>query len=573
MAQIIHMTDPRDEAKSLYWQAYSVPQIASRLGVSCNTLYSWRRRDAWDATTPMQRAYERTDVQYIRLVEKSDPTPGDLKRIDLLARQLDRFERTQQRGDSERKRKRAPKNHFTDEQIAQVEACVIDSLYAHQARWFSQWDERNRFILKSRQIGATWYFAREALLRALKTGNNQIFLSASRAQALQFKKFIKELAALVGVELKGGEQIELSNGATLYFLGTSAATAQSYTGDLYMDEAFWISNFINLRAVAAGMASQIGLRRTYFSTPSSEDHEAYPFWTGDRFNESRPKSSRVDIDVRHKALKRGKRCADGIWRQIVTIKDAIASGFDLISQAQVEAENSPADFSMLYMCEFIKSGERAFDYNQLLACGVDGYDVWDDWKPEAMRPMGRRAVWVGYDPNGGDGNGDSAGLVVVVPPAVPGGKFRVIERIQLRGMTFEAQADAIKALTARYNVQHVAIDGTGGYGDAVHQLVIKFFPAAVKYQYSVSLKRMMVLKALMLIRAGRLEYDSGMMDLVRAFMTISKKVTDGGIVTYESARTRGNNHGDLAWATLHVLYNEPISSDSGGSDGASVMEF
>ncbi|KAA5780513.1 oxidoreductase, partial [Pseudomonas aeruginosa] len=132
--------------------------------------------------------------------------------------------------------------------------------------------------------------AREALLRALETGNNQIFLSASRAQAFQFKRFIQKLAREIGVELKGGDAIELSNGASLYFLGTSAATAQSYTGDLYLDEAFWISNFIKLRTVAAGMATQKGLRRTYFSTPSSEEHEAYPFWTGDQFNESRRRS-------------------------------------------------------------------------------------------------------------------------------------------------------------------------------------------------------------------------------------------------------------------------------------------
>lgn len=179
----------------------------------------------------------------------------------------------------------------------------LDSLYEHQKRWFKQWNRRNRFILKSRQIGATRYFAREALLRALETGNNQIFLSASRARAFQFKRFIQKLAREIGVELKGGDAIELSNGAILYFLGTSAATAQSYTGDLYLDEAFWISNFIKLRSVAAGMATQKGLRRTYFSTPSSEEHEAYPFWTGDQFNESRRRSDRVDIDTSYKALK------------------------------------------------------------------------------------------------------------------------------------------------------------------------------------------------------------------------------------------------------------------------------
>ncbi|MFV9997275.1 MAG: terminase family protein [Arsenophonus endosymbiont of Dermacentor nuttalli] len=38
-----------------------------------------------------------------------------------------------------------------------------------------------RNILKSRQIGATWFFARKAFIYALTTGYNQVFLSASKA--------------------------------------------------------------------------------------------------------------------------------------------------------------------------------------------------------------------------------------------------------------------------------------------------------------------------------------------------------------------------------------------------------
>lgn len=248
--------DLSTKAKSLYWQAFSITQISKEIGVSINTIYSWRRRYEWDKATPMQRVQDRTHVRYLRLVEKDDKTPKDFKEIDLLARQLDRFERHERRDQEKEKKAKTPKNHFTEEQITQLRALVFDSLYEHQKRWFKQWNRRNRFILKSRQIGATWYFAREALLRALETGNNQIFLSASRAQAFQFKRFIQKLAREIGVELKGGDAIELSNGAILYFLGTSAATAQSYTGDLYLDEVFWISNFIKLRSVAAGMATQ-----------------------------------------------------------------------------------------------------------------------------------------------------------------------------------------------------------------------------------------------------------------------------------------------------------------------------
>lgn len=565
--------DLSTKAKSLYWQAFSITQISKEIGVSINTIYSWRRRYEWDKATPMQRVQDRTHVRYLRLVEKDDKTPKDFKEIDLLARQLDRFERHERRDQEKEKKAKTPKNHFTEEQITQLRALIFDSLYEHQKRWFKQWNRRNRFILKSRQIGATWYFAREALLRALETGNNQIFLSASRAQAFQFKRFIQKLAREIGVELKGGDAIELSNGASLYFLGTSAATAQSYTGDLYLDEAFWISNFIKLRSVAAGMATQKGLRRTYFSTPSSEEHEAYPFWTGDQFNESRRRSDRVDIDTSYKALKNGKLCGDNIWRQIVTLEDAMKLGFDLVDIDEIRSENSLDEYANLYGCTFVKAGERAFDYNTILGCGVDGYmpDAWPDWNPFAPRPLGNRPVWVSYDPNGSSGKGDSAGLVVLAPPAVPGGKFRAVERHQLRGMEYEEQAKFIKEITTRYNVQHIAIDGTG-IGDAVYQLVIKFFPQAVKYNYSPVLKRSMVLKMLMVIRAGRFEFDAGMMDLAQSFMTV-RKVTAGGVITYQSDRSRGSNHGDLAWATMQGIYNEPIGAEVTGDNGSFVEEF
>ncbi|MFO5759975.1 terminase large subunit domain-containing protein, partial [Klebsiella pneumoniae] len=71
------------------------------------------------------------------------------------------------------------------------------SVHWHQQAWYENLHHRNRAILKSRQVGATWYFAREALLRAL-TGDvkykhqlYQIFLSASRRQAYQSRSSLR----------------------------------------------------------------------------------------------------------------------------------------------------------------------------------------------------------------------------------------------------------------------------------------------------------------------------------------------------------------------------------------------
>jgi uncharacterized protein YjcR len=45
-----------------------------------------------------------------------------------------------------------------------------------------------------------------------------------------------------------------------------------------------------LRKVASGMALHKKWRQTYFSTPSSLTHSAYPFWSGALFNNRAPKS-------------------------------------------------------------------------------------------------------------------------------------------------------------------------------------------------------------------------------------------------------------------------------------------
>ncbi|MFO5855100.1 terminase large subunit domain-containing protein, partial [Klebsiella pneumoniae] len=72
------------------------------------------------------------------------------------------------------------------------------------------------------------------------------------------------------------------------------------TGDLHADEIFWIRNFQKLRKVSSGMASQSHLRSTYFSTPSTLAHGAYPFWSGELFNRGRASASeRVGIDISH----------------------------------------------------------------------------------------------------------------------------------------------------------------------------------------------------------------------------------------------------------------------------------
>lgn len=578
----------RLSARHLYWMGWRIARIAEHLDIPRATIDSWKKRDGWDGASPSQRVEGALEARMVQLIWKERKEGIDFKELDLLGRQIERlarvhkYERTGKEADLnpniERRNageKRKPKrNDVGDEGVIQIVEAFEASLFDYQRVWYRAGQhERIRNLLKSRQIGATWYFAREAIADALETGKNKIFMSASKAQAHIFRHYIVQFVKeTTGVELKG-DPIILANGAELHFLGTNAKTAQGYHGDTFLDEYFWIHGFEQFRKVTSGMAMHKRWKQTYFSTPSSVAHEAYPFWTGDRFNKRQKKAKRVTIDVSHAALQNGARGPDGQWRQIVTIEDAIAGGCDLFDIDQLRLEYSDDEFANLLMCEFVDDTQSAFPLAMMQKCMVDSWDVWRDLKPFAPRPYGEFPVWVGYDPAGDGEDGDGAGLVVVAPPRSAEGKHRVLERHRIKGRDYEAQAEFIRGVTRRYNVTFIGVD-TSGLGEAVAQLVAKFFPTVTRYRYTPELKARLVMQAQQIISKGRFEFDAGWVDLAQSFMAIRRELTASGRqMTYTAGRNNQTGHADLAWATMHALHNEPLDGPADHGTGRSMMEM
>lgn len=573
--------DPRRAARALYWQGWRISSVARHLNLKRATVEAWKQRDEWDKATPIERIETCIETRLVALISKQEKDGRDFKEIDLLMRQMgqsarvQKYDQTGKESDlnpklerSSAQRKKGGSNEFSEADVEKMREAFLDSLFDYQKVWYRQGDRRTRNILKSRQIGATWYFAREALLDALETGRNQIFLSASRAQAQVFKQYIVQFAKEVcDVEMRGDPMV-LPNGAHLYFLGTNARTAQSYHGNFYFDEYFWVPKFKELNTVASGMAMHKKWRKTYFSTPSAMSHSAYPFWDGSHFNRGREKSKHIRLDVSHTALAEGRQCEDGQWRQIVTIEDARSAGCDLFDLDKLRMEYSAEEYANLLMCQFIDDTASIFKFADLQRCMVDPWEQWEDVKFLAMRPFANRPVWVGYDPAL---SGDSAGCIVLAPPAVPGGKFRVLAKHQWRGMDFEAQARSIKEICAQYNVTYMAIDTTG-IGAGVHQLVKQFYPAVVSLQYSPEVKGRLVLKGLSVVGNNRLEFDAGWTDLAAAFLAIRKTVTASGRqITYAAGYSQEIGHADLAWACLHAMGNEPL--EGGTAANTSILEI
>ena len=594
----------RQRAKILYYAGYDQQQISDELGVKYPTIGTWKRRDKWESASLSERSEAAVHVRHILLVNKEDKTGKDFKEIDLLGREIERFARIRKyeepgghKGhlnpkmhDATKKASRSKQdkaNLIDQNALALLQADLDQCLFKHQEDWRASTSLRTRFILKSRQIGATWYFARERLIRALETGNDQIFISASKAQAHVFRNFIIDwVENICGIKLTGAnlkikrgredpddEESETLKPVTLYFLGTNYRSTQSYSGDVILDEAFWVSDFARLYDVASPMASHDKYTITVFSTPSILNHQAYPLWSGARYNEGRNKSDRVRVEIDHQSLAKGKMGKDGIWRQIVTLEQAVAKGFDLISVDQKKIEYNPEKYANLYGCEFLDDSQSAFPFQILRGSMVDSWDAWEkDFDYYLPRPFGDGECWLGYDPD--SGGADGAVIAVLAVPEQPGGKFRVLEKKRLTGKDYQDQDLELQAMADRYNITRIGIN-TNGAGDAVYQLVTDWFPTATRFDYNVALKMQMVMKAQNVMRKGRLEFDAGDNEIVQSFIAVRPTSTRaGGQVTY--AAHRGGDvvgHAEAAWAIMHALFFEPLDAATVGGKKSSMELF
>lgn len=555
-------------------------EIADSLGLNnVRILYRWREKFDWDSERkrPLESVMVSTAARYNYYMELDRPlTEQERWECNELTDWLCKYEKASahrdghnvgagrppgvKNGEGKPRKTKNDISHLTAEDFAKFDT---ENLYPHQLDWRDAGKDpesyRTRFILKSRKIGATWYFAKEAFEDAVLKGDNQIFISATRAQAEVFKAYIFLIASkYFCTELKGNPTV-LSNGATFYYLSTNHLSAQSYGGSVYWDEVFWTRGFSQLFDVSAPIASFKEHKRTLISTPSAISHEAYPKWTGTEYNHGRAEADQVKFSISHESLKNGRLCEDGIWRQIVTLEDAVARGYDRISVEQVKQENAPAKYDNFYDGKFVDDSHSVFNFQDLLKCAKDpiiirGLDR-DEHNP---RPYGNKPVGIGYDP----ASSRNASAVLGTLPTDYSQKFQLISLMALTHMSAVAQAAVLKSWCDRYSVQHMEIDGTGP-GLFVSEFITPFFPSVKVAHYNPKYKSLMVEKALSVINSGRFEYPAELKTIPLSFLTVKQTVTEKtGEITYISSYTEEVGHGDPAWAAMHWMMGESMNPEN-----------
>lgn len=565
------------EARYLYLKKYSPQEIARELGLnSPRPVYYWAEKYNWRNLLGERGIEELVALRIQALIAREGKTAEELKELDQLierdiqykaqrAKQLKKIAENAEFDDgqtdksekkSKKKRDQTLKNdvsHITNEMFEPF----LASLFTYQHTLRNAMDYKVRILLKSRQIGATYYFAFEALENAIKTGDNQIFLSASKKQAEIFKTYIVKMARqYFNVELKGNPII-LSNGAELHFLSTNKSTAQGYHGHIYGDEFAWLRDFSEFYTVASAMATHKKWRETYFSTPSSKFHSSYQFWSGELWKGQDSKRKAVVFPPESEMHGAGVVCPDGAWRFVVDIEDALKGGADALFDIEhLKQKYSTHAFNQLFMCKWVDDAHSIFDVRKLLKCAVD-VAKWADFDRDKSKPLGEREVWCGYDPAH---SFDGASFVVVAPPILEGEKYRVIERHQWYGQSYRYQAARIKEIYEKYNVSYIGID-TNGVGHGVFEMVQEFARSRAKeILYTPETKAGLVLKVHDLVEHNLIEWNEEEKDIPASFLMIKQSSTgSGNKITYTADRTAQNQHADVFWAISHAVNKRELN--------------
>ena len=210
------------------------------------------------------------------------------------------------------------------------------------------------------------------------------------------------------------------------------------------------------------MATHKRWRKTYFSTPSTIAHQAYPFWTGERRNRRRTKDDRVEIDVSHDALKDGALGAGRIWRHIVTIDDAEAAGCDLFDIDELRVEYAPDEFANLLCASSSTTACRCSRSTTDQRAAVDSLVELDATSIPMRRAPVRRAARSGSAMIRRTARtATTPRWSIVAPPLGRAASSACSRGTSCAGSTSRQQADFVKAMLTRYNCTYLGIDATG----------------------------------------------------------------------------------------------------------------
>lgn len=506
----------RAQCRRLYLSGLSADEVAEKMGLNPDTVYRWRKEEAWDDTLQDDTIEGlRGQINALAAADIDEMSDAQVRKLDRMTKSLERLERAQGRAAKGRKKSRRPPA-LSIEVKADLRARLRDRLQAHQARFFED-PSRFRILLKGRQTGFSYETAVEAVVYSMgleeRPADDQVVISASQLQSDIVKSYAETIMEEERIDYHSSDgALYVPGGKKVVALPSNPRTIQGQAGDLYLDEFAWHLRPKMIYDLAGPIITRGQRRLTVISTPYLQ-HDFF----GQLFLD----------EGQYKRFSRHR----------VTIHDAIAAGVD-VNIEELHELYDELTFMMLYECVW-------FSDEQALLSPDEVRSAFDDTALGAVRGE----AWGGFDV-GRYRDLSAVGLVEEDADKVVWLRFME----SLRQKEFAEQRAFVTGLFEMYKIRRMAVDCTGIGLNIAEDLQKAFGGRIERVHFTRERKEEMALGVKRLFEQGRIRIPNDR-DLVAHLHAIKRKPTEKGF-TYDAERNEQIKHADLFWmlalATRHV---------------------
>ena len=398
-------------------------------------------------------------------------------------------------------------------------------------------DARFRWNCWSRQVGKSFTKSLRRILRGLRRGRTQIFLSAGERQSRELMAKARQHCQALKIATEYWDhqffkglstkqlEIVLPRGVRIIGLPANPQTARGFTGDVLLDEFAMHAEDRDIWAAMFPTLLRGDGELDVASTPKGCGNVFHELGGNDRFSHS-----------------------------TITLPDAIARGLDSDAEDIRRAMNDDLLYRQEFLCEFVDESTAFLTHELIGGCIDPTLELCvsaDELADE------RRELFVGVDV------GRRRDLTVVWVLASDSAEtLTTVAVFELAGASFSAQQDLLDQVLSLRLVRRCSIDAGGLGMQLAEQAVERFgghrveavtFTPALKSQIAGGLRLAVEAKRI------RIPNDEGIRN---DWHSIRRLVTESGQFRLDAPR-RGGSHADRFWAAALAVH----SSDSVGESG------
>jgi phage FluMu gp28-like protein len=443
-------------------------------------------------------------------------------------------------------------------------------LESYQLR-FLQNSSKFRWVIKSRQIGFSFLFALEALVRChLRAKHTAIFVSYNlddaKEKILVARQVHEELPLAYQKRLIVDSKTELAfenNGqrkTVSRILSNPSKAPRGKHGDVYLDE---LAHYVNDREVykgstaiilrsngqLTGASTPLG-RRGIFWEIATEEMKKYP-------HHSRMIVPWWQCNFFCRDVKTAAEEAPGMPTEEAVRRFGMPALIEVFDSMALD------DFEQEFCCKFLDETFSFYPYELILPACQDDLIVVEE--PSSMRRSNGRLT-AGFDVGR---TKDRSELSIFEDYS--GRKWcRLLKSFE--GVPFQVQEDELRRLLNNYPIARFSIDRSG-IGMHLAENLSRDFPDVVEeVQFTNENKERLAMDFKIQLQQDNIVLPKNR-DLVSQIHSIKRSVTPSGKISYDADRTAKGGHADRFWASALACRLDRSVEKPAGTASVGVRVF